>query len=197
MFFRGVRQSIQTYDTLPDRNLQLSLQLLVLYLKSRRIFRKGKEQMVYFQKMTPEGYQEIKAEMARLKKDRPRRIKILQQARSMGDLSENSEYTSAKRDLGHLQSRLRYLGKQLKYAQVIKAANNGLVNLGRTVSLRFQGEEKAAQYQIVGRMEADLSKNKIAFDSPLGQAVMKKKAGQTVTVAAPAGSYKVKITAVK
>ena len=63
--------------------------------------------MVYFQKMTPEGYKQIEDEIARLKKDRPRRIKILQDARALGDLSENTEYTEAKRDLGHLQSRLR------------------------------------------------------------------------------------------
>ena len=72
--------------------------------------------MVYYQKMTPEGYQEIKDEIARLKKDRPRRIKILQEARSMGDLSENSEYTTAKMELRYLQSRLRYLDKQLRYS---------------------------------------------------------------------------------
>ena len=68
--------------------------------------------------MTPEGYKKIETEIAELKKDRPRRIKILQEARSLGDLSENSEYTEAKRDLGHLQSRLRFLNKQLQYAQI-------------------------------------------------------------------------------
>lgn len=149
--------------------------------------------MVYFQKMTPQGYQEIENEIARLKKDRPRRIKILQEARSLGDLSENSEYTEAKRDLGHLESRLRYLGKQLKYAQVIKKSNTGEVDLGSTVELLFEGEDESETYQVVGRMEADLEKNKVSFDSPLGQAIMKQKADVTVTVEAPAGSYRVKI----
>lgn len=153
--------------------------------------------MVYYQKMTPEGYQEIEDEIARLKKDRPRRIKILQQARSMGDLSENTEYTEAKRDLGHLQSRLRYLGKQLKYAEVIAAKNDGKVNMGSTVVLKFDDDEETEEYKIVGRMEADLAKGKIAFDSPLGQAIMKQKAGKTVTVAAPAGEYSVTIVEVK
>ena len=69
--------------------------------------------MVYFQKMTPEGYKQIEEEIARLKKDRPRRKKILQAARALGDLSENTEYTEAKRDLGHLQSRGGFLCKQL------------------------------------------------------------------------------------
>ena len=79
--------------------------------------------MVYFQKMTPEGYKQIEDEIARLKKDRPRRIKILQAARALGDLSENTEYTEAKRDLGHLQSRLSYLCKQLKYAENLKTTD--------------------------------------------------------------------------
>lgn len=153
--------------------------------------------MVYYQKMTPTGYQQIEDEIARLKKERPRRIQILKEARSLGDLSENTEYTSAKRELGHLQSRLRYLGKQLKYAQVIKSKANGRVNLGRTVQLKFVEDDEEAEYQIVGRMEADLAKGKIAFDSPLGQAIMKKTAGTTVTVAAPAGDYHVTIIRVK
>lgn len=149
--------------------------------------------MVYFQKMTPEGYHEIEAEIARLKKDRPRRIKILREARALGDLSENTEYTEAKRDLGHLQSRLRYLGKQLKYAQVISKKADGTVNLGSKVELQFAGEDASEKYVVVGRMEADLDSNKLAFDSPLGQAIMKQPAGATVKVAAPAGSYQVKI----
>ena len=149
--------------------------------------------MVYFQKMTPEGYREIEEEIKRLKKDRPRRIKILQEARSMGDLSENSEYTTAKQELGHLQSRLRYLDKQLKYAEIIEQKNNGTIDLGSEVKLKFEDDDEAETYKIVGRMEADLAKNKVSFDSPLGQALMKQTAGKTVTVEAPAGSYQVKI----
>ncbi|MDB6245342.1 GreA/GreB family elongation factor [Lactobacillus amylovorus] len=103
--------------------------------------------MVYFQKMTPEGYKQIEDEIARLKKVRPRRIKILQAARALGDLSENTEYTE--------------------------------------------------EYKIVGRMEADLADGKISFGSPLGQAIMKKEAGTTSTVEAPAGEYKVTIVEVK
>ena len=153
--------------------------------------------MVYYQKMTPEGYKEIEDEIAHLKKDRPRRIKILQQARSMGDLSENTEYTEAKRDLGHLQSRLRYLGKQLKYAEVIESKADGKVNMGSSVVLKFDDEDDEEEYKIVGRMEADLAKGKIAFDSPLGQAIMKQEAGKKVTVEAPAGNYHVTIIEVK
>lgn len=153
--------------------------------------------MVYYQKMTPEGYKQIEDEIARLKKDRPRRIKILQQARALGDLSENTEYTEAKHDLGHLQSRLRYLDKQLKYAEVIEQKNDGKVNMGTTVVLKFDDDNETEEYKVVGRMEADLAAGKISFDSPLGQAIMKQEAGVTVTVEAPAGSYQVTIISVK
>ena len=153
--------------------------------------------MVYFQKMTPQGYKQIEDEIARLKKDRPRRIKILQEARSMGDLSENSEYTTAKMELGHLQSRLRYLDKQLRYAEIVKPQDDGKIDLGSNVQLQFEDDEAIENYRIVGRMEADLASGKISFDSPLGQALMKKKAGETVKVEAPAGSYQVKIISVK
>ena len=153
--------------------------------------------MVYFQKMTPEGYKQIEDEIARLKKDRPRRIKILQAARALGDLSENTEYTEAKRDLGHLQSRLRYLGKQLKYAEIVKTTDDGKVDLGKTVVLKFDGDDETEEYKIVGRMEADLADGKISFDSPLGQAIMKQEAGGVATVEAPVGEYKVTIVEVK
>ena len=152
--------------------------------------------MVYFQKMTPEGYKQIEDEIARLKKDRPRRIKILQAARALGDLSENTEYTEAKRDLGHLQSRLRYLSKQLKYAEIVETKDDGKVDLGKTVVLKFDDDE-TEEYKIVGRMEADLADGKISFDSPLGQAIMKQEAGTVATVEAPAGEYKVTIVEVK
>ncbi|ALJ22817.1 transcription elongation factor GreA [Lactobacillus gallinarum] len=153
--------------------------------------------MVYFQKMTPEGYKQIEDEIARLKKDRPRRIKILQAARALGDLSENTEYTEAKRDLGHLQSRLRYLGKQLKYAEIVKTTDDGKVDWGKTVVLKFDNDDETEEYKIVGRMEADLADGKISFDSPLGQAIMKQEAGAVATVEAPAGEYKVTIVEVK
>lgn len=125
--------------------------------------------MVYFQKMTPEGYKQIEDEIARLKKDCPRRIKILQAARALGDLSENTEYTEAK----------RYLGKQLKYTEIVETKDDGKVDLCKTVVLKFDDDEDTEEYKIVGRMEADLADGKISFDSPLGQAIMKKEAGTT------------------
>lgn len=143
--------------------------------------------------MTPEGYRQIEAEINQLKKERPRWIKILQEARSLGDLSENTEYTEAKRELGHLQSRLRYLDKQLKYAEIVEKKDDGKVDLGKTVLLEFDDGE-TQEYQIVGRMQADIAAGKLAYDSPLGQAIMNKEVRAKVKVVAPAGEYQVIIT---
>lgn len=154
--------------------------------------------MVYYQKMTPTGYQQIEAEIARLKQDRPRRIKVLQAARALGDLSENTEYTEAKRDLGHLASRLRFLNKQLKYAEIVAPTTaNYEVQLGKTVTLRFLDDDEEIDYQLVGALEADLAHGKVAYDSPLGLALMRQHVGEQVTVAAPAGSYQVVILAIR
>lgn len=148
---------------------------------------------VYFQKMTKAGYQEIEDEIARLQAQRPAKIDQLKAARTLGDLSENTEYSTAKRELRHLESRLRYLNKQLQYSEIITPADAKQVDLGTTVTLRFDDDNDVVTYQIVGKQEADLAKQKVSFDSPLGRAIMHQPAGTTVTVQAPQSSYQVTI----
>ena len=153
--------------------------------------------MVYYQKMTPEGYKQIEDEIAALKADRPRRVQNLKEARALGDLSENTEYSTAKRELRHLDSRVRYLNKQMKYAEVIETVNDGKVNLGKQVEIRYEDDQEVEEYRIVGRMEEAVGDGKLPFDSPLGHALMKLKAGDRVTVEAPMGDYEVTILSVK
>lgn len=148
---------------------------------------------VYFQKMTKAGYQEIQGQIADLQKQRPAKIAQLKAARALGDLSENTEYSTAKRELRHLESRLRYLNKQLQYAQIIDPGSASQVDLGTTVRLRFEDDDETTDYQIVGKQEADLAQQKVSFDSPLGQAIMHQPAGKTVTVQAPQSAYQVTI----
>lgn len=90
---------------------------------------------VYFQKMTPNGYHEIEQEIAKLQEQRPTKIAQLKAARALGDLSENTEYSTAKRELRHLESRLRYLNKQLQYSQVIKPMGRPLTSVPRLPSV--------------------------------------------------------------
>ena len=138
-----------------------------------------------------------KEEIEELKKQRPAKIEQLKAARALGDLSENTEYSTAKRELRHLESRIRYLNKQLQYAEIVKPNDSQTVDLGTTVTLQFEDDDETVDYIIVGKQEADLKKQKVSFDSPLGQAVLHHKVGETVTVQAPQSTYGVKILAVK
>lgn len=146
-----------------------------------------------FNKMTPAGYHAIEQEIKHLKEIRPNKIKILAAAAALGDRSENTEYSTAKRDLGHLEGRLRFLYKQLQYADVVVPANNDKLDIGKFVTIEFMDDHDQATYQLVGRQEANLDQNKISFASPIGKALSNHKVNDVVTVEAPDGFYDVKI----
>ncbi|GKT03871.1 transcription elongation factor GreA [Furfurilactobacillus entadae] len=146
--------------------------------------------------MTPASYHQIEQAITALELDRPHKIKQLQEARALGDLSENAEYSAAKRDLCHLESRLRYLNKLLQYAEVVTPETTDHVEVGSTITLTFDDDDAPDRYQVVGKFEADLNQNKLSFDSPLGRAVMDHVIGDTVSVVAPNGTYRVTLTAI-
>lgn len=147
----------------------------------------------YFNKMTAGGYHDIEVEIEALKEDRPAKIKQLQEARALGDLSENAEYSAAKRDLRHLESRLRFLNKQLQYAQIVKPSASGKIDIGKKVTIEFLDDEFQETYTIVGKQEADLKNKKLSFDSPLGRALNNHTKNGVVSVTAPDDQYNVKI----
>ncbi len=91
----------------------------------------------YFTQITQAGYDKIAGEIDALKADRPAKIAALSAARALGDLSENAEYSAAKRDLRHLESRLRFLDKQLRYAQVVTPTDDATIEIGKRVVLAF------------------------------------------------------------
>ncbi|CUS25495.1 transcription elongation factor GreA [Paucilactobacillus oligofermentans DSM 15707 = LMG 22743] len=150
----------------------------------------------YFNKMTPTGYAEIEAEIEQLKLVRPEKIQILAAARALGDLSENAEYSSAKRDLRRLEGRLRFLNKQLQYAQVVTPSNNDLVEIGKTITVEFLDDHETDTYLVVGKQEANITAGKMSFNSPLGSAVINHQVGDTVSITSPDSEYTVKIIAV-
>lgn len=149
--------------------------------------------MVTYHDITPDGLARLKAEVELLKAERPRRIAALAAARALGDLSENADYSAAKRDLRHLESRMRYLRKLIRYAQVVDAPTKDLVSLGATVTVRFEDDDDEVTYHIVGPAEASMDPRNIASNSPLGKALMDRRAGEQATVAAPSGSYQVTV----
>ena len=144
--------------------------------------------------ITAEGLKTLKQELEELKtKKRPEAIDRVARAREFGDLSENSEYHAAREDLSFIEGRINELEDMLKQAQVAKESKSkDEISIGCKVTLITNNQEHT--YEVVGEWEADPMKKKISHTSPLGQALMGKKAGDEVEFEAPAGKivYKVK-----
>lgn len=149
--------------------------------------------------LTSEGYLELEIELNYLKTEKREEVlNTLKEARALGDLSENAEYTAAREDQGKLESRIKEIEYILEHASIIEdeAQEEGVVSIGCTVSLQYDGEDDVEEYRIVGSQEADPFNNKISNESPIAAAILNKKQGDVVEVSSPDGIYKVKIVKV-
>ncbi|MDG5786483.1 transcription elongation factor GreA [Evansella sp. AB-P1] len=150
--------------------------------------------------MTLEGKGKLEKELEYLKTERRKevveRIKV---ARSFGDLSENSEYDSAKEEQAFVEGRIIQIEKMIRNAQIIEedTTNTSVVSLGKTVSFKELPDGEEEVYTIVGRAEADPIDGKISNDSPMAQSLMGKTIGDKVSVTTPGGDIKVEILEVK
>lgn len=146
--------------------------------------------------MTLEGKQKLEEELEDLKinkrKEIVERIKI---ARSYGDLSENSEYESAKDEQAFVEGRISTLEKMIRLAEIIddKNVEADIVSLGRTVTFVELPDEEEESYSIVGSAEANPLQGKISNDSPIAKALLGKRVGDEVSIATPGGDMRVKI----
>lgn len=150
--------------------------------------------------LTKSGFHKIKQEHEEMKKQKhPKAIERLQKARAMGDLSENSEYTSAKDELSFVEGRLTELENILSNAEIIEelVAQDGVVELGSSVVVAHAVDNSHNEFMIVGDFEADPQKKKLSHTSPIGSALIGKKKGQRVKVKVPAGEIEYIIIDVK
>ncbi len=143
--------------------------------------------------MTAEGFLEAETELNDLKNvRRPEVIKALKEARAQGDLSENADYDAARNEQAMIEAKIQELEYKLEHAEIIDNKDNGIVDLGSTVTISYDDGE-TEEYKLVGSMEADPFENKISNESPLGIALLKHKIGDIVEVASPNGGYNIKI----
>jgi transcription elongation factor GreA len=143
--------------------------------------------------MTAAGKKKLEEELEHLKKvDRPEVINRIKIARSYGDLSENSEYTSAKDEQSVIESKIASHIEQIQYAKVIDADDvaDDEISIGKKVTVQEDGEEPDV-YTIVGASESDPDSGKISNESPIAKALIGKHTGDTVTIETPVGSYDV------
>ena len=144
--------------------------------------------------LTPQGYLALETELNDLKlKKRPEVIAALQEARSLGDLSENAEYDAARNEQAQVEARIKELEFKLEHCQVMDGASKEIVSVGSNVTLNYIDDDEEEEYAIVGSMEADPFANKISNESPIGKAILGHRAGEIVNVVTPTGSYDVKI----
>lgn len=151
-------------------------------------------------KMSQERLEEIKKELNYLETVREKEVsELIKEARSFGDLSENSEYDEAKTEQGKLYSKIAELRNLVDNAEIIEKVEiaHDAVAIGSTVTLEDEAEHEQETYQIVGSQEANPMQGRISDESPLGRALQSRREGDTVKVEAPGGELVFKIIKVK
>ena len=126
--------------------------------------------------LTAEGKKELEAELEELIKNRPVVAEKIATARAFGDLSENEEYSSARNEQKMAESRILEIQEILKNARIIRGGKKDKADLGATISLEMNG--RTVEYTLVGPTEANPLEGKISNESPIGKALLGKKAGE-------------------
>ena len=147
-------------------------------------------------KITSLRLADLEKEVNYLKTTREREIAaMIAEARSYGDLSENSEYDAAKNEQAKLYGRIAEIEDILAHAVIIEDENeaSGRVGLGCVVTVADLESGEETSYRITGSQEANPMEHKLSDDSPFGRAVVGKSVGDTFTVNAPFGSYSMKV----
>ena len=150
-------------------------------------------------KITSLRLQDLEKELNYLKTTREREIAaMIAEARSYGDLSENSEYDAAKNEQAKLYGRIAEIEDILSHAVIIEDENelSGRVGLGCKVVVKNMATGEEVEYSITGSQEANPMEFKLSDDSPFGRAIVGKAAGENFTVNAPAGSYEMQVVSI-
>ena len=145
--------------------------------------------------LTKDGEKKLQEELRNLKLERPKIIKSIAEAREHGDLKENAEYHAAREQQGMNEARIKDIEFKLGNSEIIdnKKETKNEVIFGCTVELLNIDENTKLKYQLVGEDEADLEKNKISFNSPIGKGLMNKSIGDIIKISVPKGDLNLKI----
>jgi transcription elongation factor GreA len=150
--------------------------------------------------LTVQGVEKLRAELQRLKSERPHVIEAIAAAREHGDLRENAEYHAAREQQGLAEARIRDIEFKLANAEVIDVTMlnaEGRVVFGATVELVDEDSGDEVRYRIVGDDEADIRAGLISVSSPIARALIGKQEGDTAVVRAPGGDRAYEIIEVK
>ena len=150
--------------------------------------------------VTEAGFKKLKDELDYLKNVKRREAAArVGEARSYGDLSENSEYDDAKNEQAKVEAQIAELEETIAHVKIVnhEDINTNVANIGLTVKVLYVEDDDEVEYSLVGSREVDVLNNKISDQSPIGKAIMGTKAGDMITVEIPSGSIKLKILDVR
>ena len=151
-------------------------------------------------RMSQERLDELKTELNYLETVREKEIsEQIKEARSFGDLSENSEYDEAKTEQGKLYSKIAEIKDLIEHAEIVDVDHNipkDFVTLGSTVVVRDIQEDCEDQYEIVGSQEANPRQGRISDDSPVGKGLIGHRAGERLSISVPSGTIILEIISV-
>ena len=138
--------------------------------------------------MLAEGYEKLTADLKVLRAERPKIVEAIEEARAHGDLSENAEYHAAKERQGQVEMQIADIEDKVTRAQIIDPStlSGDKIVFGATVTLTDE-DDKKLRYQIVGQTEADASKGRISYNSPIGRALIGRQVEDEVEVTVPSG----------
>ena len=153
-------------------------------------------------KMSQERLDELKKELNYMETVREKEVsEQIKEARSFGDLSENSEYDEAKTEQGKLYSRIAEYKDLIEHAEIVDNVDHNLpkdaVTLGSVVMVKDLDEDFEDKYEIVGSQEANPREGRISDDSPVGKGLIGHRAGDSVTIQVPAGEIRLEILSVE
>jgi len=133
--------------------------------------------------LTQEGFEKLKDELADLiENKRPQNLEILKEARAQGDLSENADYDAARNEQGKIEARIVEIENILKNYKIIKSSDKDIVEIGKTVKIRYVDTNLETQFKLVGTLEADPLAKRISVESPIGKALIGYEKGDIVLV---------------
>jgi len=150
--------------------------------------------------MTPSGYKALEDELKNLKfVERPKIVEAIEEARALGDLSENAEYHAAKDKQGFIEGRIRELETKLSCAEVIDVTklSGTSVKFGSTVTICDEATDVESTYKIVGVDEADIKKQLLSIEAPLAKKLIGKEVGDEVKLDTPSGTKEYEILEIK
>ena len=150
-------------------------------------------------KMSQERLDDLKKELEYCETVREKEVsELIKEARSFGDLSENSEYDEAKTEQGKLYSKIAELRNILENAEVIETRETtNLIALGSKVKVEYIDDGSFEEYMVVGSQEANPAQGRISDESPFGRGLMGRSVGEVVSIMAPSGELQFKIASIE